>query len=157
MWLPSAYADEAQTLPTIKVMADAELRDEVVTMAPLQDDKNVRKALQHKIVKSEQDIQNTVYQDTVKTIDFQPKTEPDMSKIDPALRAYVLTVAAGLQSSDPTSGIFTMLQPLGIDRSAAANAVTNGGTLKFNIDSNAMQKLFGDQWQNNIPNNVLPR
>ena len=56
-----AQAEDVASLPSIQLMADDDLRDEVVTtVTPFQEDEKVRKALQHQIIKKEQDIQNTV-------------------------------------------------------------------------------------------------
>ena len=156
IFLTSVQAEEVTTLPTIKVMADAELRDEEVKMAPLQEDKNVRKALQKKIIKSEQDIQNYVIGDSANIVNVQPKAPPiDMSGLSPMMQEYVLAVAAGLQSSDPTSGLMTMLQPvsMGLTRDQAIEAVKNG-SFKLNIDTDRLNLMMGDnKWQNNLPTN----
>ena len=154
IYLPTVQAVEVTTLPTIKVMADAELRDEVVTMAPLQDDKNVRKSLQQKIIKSEQDIQNYMIGDNATVVDIQPKIMPvDMSSLNPLMKEYVLAIASGLQSSDPSSGLLTMLQPLsmGLTRDQAIESVKNG-SFNINIDKDRLNLMLGNtQWQNNLP------
>lgn len=154
--LPNVQAKEVTTLPTIKVMADAELRDEQVTMTPLQEDKNVRKALQQKIIKSEQDIQNYMIGDNANLVHIQPQVMPvDMSNLNPLMKEYVLAIASGLQSSDPTSGLFTMLQPLsmGMNRDQAIEAVKNG-SFNINIDKDRLNLMLGNtQWQNNLPSN----
>lgn len=135
VFLSSVQANETTTLPTIKVMADSELRDEQVTMTPFQEDTDARKALQHKIIKSEQDIQNNVISDNITAVDIRPQAvAPDMSTIPKAFQPYVLSVAAGLQSSDPMSGIFTILESVGINRNTAVNDVRNG-TVKPVLDS----------------------
>lgn len=145
LYLASAQAEEVASLPTIKVMADSELREEV-GFVPYQEDKTVRKALQHHIQKGEQDIQNIGVNDIITPINFQPKAEqPDMSGLSPALQQYVLAVASGLQSSDPTSGLFQILKPLGIDRNNVDGF--RNGTIKMNIDNEAMMNFFGDKWQ----------
>jgi hypothetical protein len=48
------------------------------------------------------------------------------------LQEYILAVAAGLQSPDPTTGLFTMLQPLNINRNNV-DGIRNG-SIKINID-----------------------
>lgn len=144
--LCQVYAEEATTLPTIKVMADAELRDEVLTtVQPFQEDRVVRKGLQHQIIKKEQSIQNYVIGDHATAVNIQPQVMlPDMSNLTAMQREYVLAVAAGLQSTDPTSGIFKMLEPLGIDRDRALNNVRNGGgVLQINIDQQRLNQLLG--------------
>lgn len=162
--LQTAQAEEVvASLPTIKMMADAELREEQVTMTPFQEDQDTRKALQRKIMKDERDLQNQGLPSSIdQTINYIPPTVIDMSGLDKyensaALKAYVLSVASGLQSSDPTSGIFTMLAPLGIDRSSAISAINSNGSLKINIDDKAMQQMFGKNWQQGVPNGALPR
>lgn len=154
--LPTVQANEVTTLPTIKVMADSELRDEQVTMTPFQEEKDARKALQHKIIKSEQDIQNYMIGDNATVVNIQPQAMPvDMSSLNPLMQEYVLAVAAGLQSSDPTSGLMTMLQPVSmrLTRDQAIEAVKNG-SFKLNIDTDRLNLMMGNtQWQNNLPTN----
>ena len=60
-----------------------------------------------------------------------------------ALKAYMLSVVSGLQSSDPISSIFIILAPLGIDRSSATNTINKNSSFKINIDANTMRQLFG--------------
>ena len=147
----SAQAEEVNTLPTIKVMADAELREEV-GIVPYQDDKTARKSLQHQLQKDENEIQNFAIGDNFAVIDMQPTmSQVDMSHLSPLQQEYVLAVAAGLQSSDPTNGLFIMLQPLGIDRSKALDAVSNNEPIKFNFDTNRLNIMFGDKWSGNLP------
>ncbi|OTG67188.1 hypothetical protein [Acinetobacter silvestris] len=145
IWLPMAQAEETPLLPTIKVMAESELREEV-GFIPFQQDKTVRKVLQHKIMKNEQDIQNFVVDGSIREIDYQPiAAKPDMSQLSPALQQYVLAVATGLQSSDPTTGLFTMLKQFGIDRSNVDGM--RSGTVKLNLDPNLLQQLKDNNWQ----------
>lgn len=153
VWLPTAQAEELASLPTIKVMAEAELREEIGSL-PFQEDKDVRKALQHQIIKKENEIQNYVIGDNFAVLDMQPKaSEPNINQISsPLLREYVLAVAAGLQSSDPTSGLFTMMEPLsmGMNREKALEAVRNG-TFKLNIDADRLDFMLGDKWRSALP------
>lgn len=51
VWLPTVQAEEVASLPTIKVMADSELRQEAVGVTPYQENKAVRRALQHQVIK----------------------------------------------------------------------------------------------------------
>lgn len=148
------YADDEASLPTIKVMADAELRDQVVTtVTPFQEDEEVRKALQHQIIKKEQDIQNFSRVNAFGSPNIQqPDALPDMSNLTPLQRDYVLAVASGLQSSDPSSGIFKMLEPLGIDRDKALNGVRTGN-LPMNLDENKLNQIFGDKWRGGMKGN----
>ncbi|GAA5000684.1 hypothetical protein GCM10023206_02680 [Acinetobacter puyangensis] len=130
--LSTVQANDVITLPTIKVMAESELREEV-GFVPFQEDKKTRQALQHHVYKIERDLQNTSVSESIGNIDFQPKiAEPDMSQFSPALQQYILAVATGLQSSDPSNGIFNMLEPLNINRNNIDNI--RDGTLKVNID-----------------------
>lgn len=142
------YAEDLTTLPTIKMMADAELRDEVLTtVQPFQEGQDVRKALQHQMIKKEQDIQNYVIGDHATALNIQPQaTIPDLINLTPMQRDYVLAVAASLQSSDPTSGVFKMLEPLGVDRDRALNGVRSG-TLQINFDEQRLNQLLGDKWR----------
>jgi hypothetical protein len=154
VWLPTVQAEDVASLPTIKVMADSELRQEAVGVVPYQEDQDVRKALQHQIIKKENDIQNYAIGDNIAVVDIQPKaTEPNFNQIPSALlREYVLAVASGLQSSDPTTGLFTMMEPLsmGMNRDKALEAVRNG-TFKLNIDTDRLNLMLGDKWQSGLP------
>ncbi|KAF1020068.1 MAG: hypothetical protein GAK29_03738 [Acinetobacter bereziniae] len=153
VWLPTTQAEQVASLPTIKVMADSELRQEAVGVTPYQEDKDVRKALQHQIIKKENEIQNYSIGDNIGVLDIQPRSiEPNMNQVSPLLQEYVLAVAAGLQSSDPTTGLFTMMEPLsmGMNREKALEAVRNG-TFKLNIDTDRLNFLLGDKWQSALP------
>lgn len=131
MGLPTVQAEEVTTLPTIRVMAESELRDEV-GFVPFQEDKKVRQALQHHEYKIHNDIQNALVPEGMTTVDYQPViAQPDMTQLSPFLREYILAVAGGIQSSDPTNGLFEMLKPLYIDRNNV-DAFRNG-TMKVNI------------------------
>lgn len=147
-----AEEEEVASLPTIQVMADAEMREEV-GFIPFQEDKDVRKALQHRIIKSENDIQNTGVVDTSNVIVYTPRAvAPDMSQLTPLQREYVLSVASALQSNDPTSGIFKMLEPLGIDRSSALDNIRNGGgPMQIKFNENQLNGLLGDKWKDSLP------
>lgn len=152
--LSQVYAEQATTLATIKVMADAELRDEVLTtVQPFQEDRVVREALQHQMIKQEQNIQNHVIADHATAVNLQAQPmlpDSDMSNLNPMQQEYVLAVAAGLQSNDPTAGLFKMLEPLGVDRDRALNNVRNGGgALPFNLDQQRLDQLLGDKWRTN--------
>lgn len=147
--LPTAQAKEVITLPTIQVMAESELREEV-GFIPFQEDEKVRQALQHQIYKAENDIQNTqVNENSGRIVDYQAKTaQPDMSQFSPALQQYILAIATGLQSSDPTNGLFKMLEPLGIDRNQALEGVQNR-EVKINLeDALRLQQMI----QNGLKN-----
>lgn len=146
------YAEDALTLPTIKVMADTELRDEVLTtMPPLQENEKVRRNLQHYIIKKEQGIQNYEIGNQANVVNVQPQAAmPDMSQLSLLQQQYVLAVAAGLQSSDPSSGIFKMLEVFGVDRDKALNHVQSGGAIQINLDQQRLTQLLGDKLQINL-------
>ena len=92
------------TLPTIRVMAESELREEV-GFVPFQEDK-MRQALQHREYKTHNDIQNALVPEGMTTVDYQPvMAQPDLSQLSPFLQEYILAVADGIQSSDPTNGL----------------------------------------------------
>ncbi|MDB0281861.1 hypothetical protein IC789_01635 [Acinetobacter seifertii] len=132
MGLPTVQAEEVTTLPTIRVMAESELRDEV-GFVPFQEDKKVRQALQHHEYKIHNDIQNALVPEGITTVDYQPViAQPDMTQLSPFLREYILAVAGGIQSSDPTNGLFEMLKPLNINRSNVD--AYRDGTMKVNIN-----------------------
>ncbi|KAF5275314.1 hypothetical protein FQR65_LT16747 [Abscondita terminalis] len=118
-------------------MAEFWLCQEAVGVTPYQENKAVRRALQHQVIKKENEIQNYSIGDNIGVLDIQPKApEPNFNQIPSALlREYVLAVANGLQSSDPTTGLFTMIEPLsmGMNRDKALEAVRNG-TFQLNFD-----------------------
>lgn len=131
MGLPTVQAEEVATLPTIRVMAESELREEV-GFVPFQEDKKVRQALQHREYKTHYDIQNALVPEGMTTVDYQPvMAQPDLSQFSPFLQQYILAVAGGIQSSDPTNGIFEMLRDLNINRSNVD--AFRDGTMKVNI------------------------
>ncbi len=130
MGLPTVQAEEVTTLPTIRVMAESELRDEV-GFVPFQEDKKVRQALQHHEYKIHNE--NALVPEGITTVDYQPViAQPDMTQLSPFLREYILAVAGGIQSSDPTNGLFEMLKPLNINRSNVD--AYRDGTMKVNIN-----------------------
>ncbi|UGQ26026.1 hypothetical protein [Acinetobacter calcoaceticus] len=132
MGLPTVQAEEVATLPTIRVMAESELREEV-GFVPFQEDKKVRQALQHREYKTHYDIQNALVPEGMTTVDYQPvMAQPDLSQFSPFLQEYILAVAGGIQSSDPTNGIFEMLRDLNINRSNVD--AYREGTMKVNIN-----------------------
>ena len=126
--------EEVNALPTIHVMAESELREEVgFAPVPFQERKDVQQALQHHLYKIENGFQNNRVEESVATVDYQPQaTAPDLSQYSPVLQQYILAVAAGLQSSDPTNGLFKMLEPLNINRNNADDI--RDGAMKVNID-----------------------
>lgn len=147
------HAENIASLPSIQLLADDDLRDEVVTtVTPFQEDQKVRQSLQHQVIKKEQDIQNAALEQSSPALNIQPKTPvPDMSHLSPLQQQYVLSVAAGLQSNDPSSGIFRMLEPLGIDRDKALNHIQQGGgAIPMTFDEQRLNQLLGDGWRSNL-------
>jgi len=144
--LPTVQAEEVATLPTIRVMAESELREEV-GFVPFQEDKKVRQALQHREYKTHYDIQNALVPEGMTTVDYQPvMAQPDLSQFSPFLQKYILAVAGGIQSSDPTNGIFEMLRDLNINRSNVD--AYREGTMKVNIqDIRDLQQKIKDGLQ----------
>ena len=135
MGFPAAQANkEVNALPTIHVMAESELREEVgFAPVPFQERTEVQQALQHHLYKIEKSFQNNPVKESAVTVDYQPQaTAPDLSQYSPVLQQYILAVAAGLQSSDPTNGLFKMLEPLNINRDNADDM--RNGTMKVNVD-----------------------
>lgn len=131
MGLQTAQADEVTTLPTIRVMAESELREEVGPI-PFQEDKKVRQALQHHEYKIHTGIQNAEVSESVGGFNYQPQAaQPDLSYVPAILQEYILAVAGGFQSSDPTNGVFKMLEPLNINRDNASDF--RNGTIKVDI------------------------
>lgn len=88
-------------------------------------------------------------------VNVQPMTAlPEMSHLSPIQQEYVLAVAAGFRSFDPGSGIFKMLEPLGIDRDRALNHVQNGGgPIQLYLEQQRLGQLLGDQWHNSVKGN----
>ncbi|ENV52846.1 MULTISPECIES: hypothetical protein [Acinetobacter] len=131
--LQTIQAEDVTNLPTIRVMAESELREEV-GFVPLQEDKEVRQALQHRIDQTQNATQNiNVKENFPLAIDYQPITSsPDLSQFSPFLQQYILAITNGIQSSDPTNGLFEMLRPLNINRN---NVDTyREGTMKVNMN-----------------------
>jgi len=120
-----ALADDdkvAVTLPTLTVMAEPELSNETGYVPFVQEEKTQR-ALQHQVMRSSKEAQNFVLNaQVIENLDFQPQSQPDFNSVSPMLQQYVMSIAQGLQSSDPTQGLNIMLQPLGIDRSNSQSA-----------------------------------
>lgn len=110
---------EAVRLPVLTVMADRELREETV-IEPAEEEPLKRKALQQQVMKLERNTQNYAADPSISpSIEMKaPEPAPNLASLNPVLQQHVLNIAEGLQSSDPRNGIYTMLQPFGIDRNA---------------------------------------
>ena len=139
----SIHADDA-LLPTLHLMAEPELRQETGIVAYQQDEKK-RRALQHQVIRKERDIQNFVVDSQiVMNYDYEPKPPaPDMNRLPPFLQHHVMSIAEGLQSSDPTEGLYIMLQPLGINR-GNINDIRNG-SLEIKFDPNFLNSVQQNQ------------
>ena len=129
--LSTVQANEVTTLPTIRVMAESELREEVGPV-PFQEDEKVRQALQHRIYKTHTDMQNAGISEITGSIEYEPQVPSGLSQVSPELQQYILAVASGFQSSDPTNGLFRILEPLNINRNNIDGI--RDGTIKVNVD-----------------------
>lgn len=130
--IPAVYAEDVVSLPTIRVMAESELREEV-GFVPFQEDQPVRQALQHRVEKIHSDIQSEQIKDNPVGVEYQAKApQPDMSQLPPVFQDYILAVAQGFQSPDPTEGVFRMLAPLKITRENAGGY--RDGSIKINMN-----------------------
>lgn len=116
--ISSGFADIVE-LPTLKILAEPELRAET-GIIPYQQDPQQAKALQHRIMNIQRDTQDFVVNpDILTSVDFVPEGPlPDLNSLPLGLQQYVLSIARGLQSVDPKEGLYIMLQPFGIDRNA---------------------------------------
>lgn len=128
----AVHAEEVETLPTIRIMAESELREEVVGPTPFQEDKKVRQALQHRIYKIHTDMQNAEIPENISAVEFEPKVQSGLSQVSPGLQEYILAVASGFQSSDPTNGVFKILEPLNINRNNIDGI--RDGSIKVNLN-----------------------
>ena len=142
---------EIVSLPTFKTMAESELRAETGVI-PYQQDENIRKALQHRIVQLQDDAQSFVVDPTItQNVDIlPPAVTADLNSVPPLLREHVLNIAAGLQSSNPTEGLYIMLQPFGIDRNATNVQIAREQISIGQIDRNFMQGIQQNSQQPRI-------
>ena len=144
----TAHADEIVNLPTLQVLAEPELRKET-GIVPYQNDEKIRRALQHQIIRNSREAQNFMLDSqVVANLEIQPlQSQPDLNSLPPLLQQHVLNIAQGLQSSDPTQGLYIMLQPFGIDRSNSMRPLDRGhiqiNLNNINIDmlENSMRSL----------------
>ena len=126
-WSMMVHADDAVTLPTLHVLAEPELRTETGIVPYQNDEKNLR-ALQHQVIRNSREAQNFMIDShVVANLEIQ----------SPFLQQYVLSIAQGLQSSDPTQGLYIMLQPFGINRSNSMQHIDRS-------NSNSMQPIDRD-------------
>jgi hypothetical protein len=130
--------DDVISLPTITVMAEEELRDEFVGILPYQEDEEVKEALRYQVYKLESDIQNK--ENPSMAMSYIPNTAiPNMNQYSPFLQQYIMVVASGFQSSDPTNGAFEMLSTLGIDRNNIDSL--RNGTMEFNFNQSTINEI----------------
>jgi hypothetical protein len=134
-----SFAQSVNVLPSLKLMAEPELRQES-GVVPFQEDTQVRKALQHQVIRHERELQNvTVDNHVIANYEYQPKVVPDMGSLSPFLQQYVMSIANGLQSSDPTQGLYIMLQSVGIDRNNINDYRSGALAIKeINIEPNLL-------------------
>lgn len=132
-WMTSAQAEQIE-LPTLTLMAEPELRQET-GIVPFQQDPKALKALQHIVMRSQWDAQNFVVdsQQVTNLNEEARSPEPDMSQLSPLMQMHVMAIANGLQSADPTEGLYIMLKPLGIDRNNINDIRQHG--LQMNLNS----------------------
>lgn len=136
-WMTTAQAEQTTSLPTLTLLAEPELRQET-GVVPFQEDLKARKALQHIVMRSQWDAQNFVVDSQqVANLNYEPRPPaPDMSQVSPLMQMHVMAIANGLQSADPTEGLFIMLKPLGIDRNNINDIRQNGFQPNFNPNLN---------------------
>ncbi|CAM4161890.1 hypothetical protein [Acinetobacter pragensis] len=134
--------DEAVRLPALTVMAEREMREETV-VEPYQQETARRKALQHRVMKIEEDAQSFVIDPAVvANLDILPaEPAPNLSSLPPALQQHVLNIASGLQSSDPRNGIYIMLQPFGLDSNVVNVQISREQINLGNIDRSLLNGL----------------
>lgn len=130
------HADDTVTLPTLQVLAEPELRTET-GLVPYQNDEMNRRALQHQMIRSSREAQNFMIDShMVANLELQPlQSQPDLNSLAPLLQQHVLNIAQGLQSGDPTQGLYIMLQPFGIDRSNSMQPLERGTHLQINLNN----------------------
>ncbi|OTG63285.1 hypothetical protein B9T29_03695 [Acinetobacter sp. ANC 3903] len=150
-----AHADDTVTLPTLQVLAEPELRKET-GIVPYQNDEMNRRALQHQIIRNSREAQNFMIDShVVANLEIQPlQSQPDLTSLPPLLQQHVLNIAQGLQSSDPTQGLYIMLQPFGIDRSNSMQPLERGTHLQINLNNINIGTL--ERSVNNPPLPVVP-
>ncbi len=130
-----AHADDTVTLPTLQVLAEPELRTETGFIPYQNDEKNLR-ALQHQVIRNSREAQNFMLDShVVANLEIQPlQSQPDLNSLSPLLQQHVLNIARGLQSSDPTQGLYIMLQPFGIDRSNSMQPLERGTHIQIDLN-----------------------
>lgn len=142
------------TLPTMTIMAEPEMSNETGYVPFIENEAN-RLALQHQVIRGTKDAENfMVNPNVLANLDIKPTQAPDLSLLSPALQQYVMTIAQGLQSSDPTQGLYTLLENVGIDRSSSMQP-GRGLQLQINLDKVNLGLL--ENYNNPSPVAQFPR
>ncbi|MGX5700561.1 hypothetical protein ACWKWF_13380 [Acinetobacter kookii] len=133
------HADDTVTLPTLQVLAEPELRTETGFVPYQNDEKNLR-ALQHQVIRNSREAQNFMLDShVVANLEIQPlQSQPDLNSLPPLLQQHVVNIAQGLQSSDPTQGLYIMLQPFGIDRNNSMQHIDRGTHIQLDLKNVSM-------------------
>lgn len=147
----TAFADTVE-LPVLKTLAEPELRAETGIIQYQEDPARV-KALQHEVMKLSDEAQNFMIAPNVLTnVEILPAAPlPNLNSLPLILQQHILSIAQGLQSSDPKQGLYIMLQPFGIDRNAINAQI---GREQFSIDKIDRQLGSGEIVM--PPSNSLP-
>lgn len=147
----TAFADTVE-LPVLKTLAEPELRAETGIIQYQEDPARV-KALQHEVMKLSDEPQNFMIAPNVLTnVEILPAAPlPNLNSLPLILQQHILSIAQGLQSSDPKQGLYIMLQPFGIDRNAINAQI---GREQFSIDKIDRQLGSGEIVM--PPSNSLP-
>jgi hypothetical protein len=77
-------------------------------------------------------MQNAEIPENISAVEFEPKVQSGLSQVSPGLQEYILAVASGFQSSDPTNGVFKILEPLNINRNNIDGI--RDGSIKVNLN-----------------------
>jgi len=153
----AVHAEEQKpvlTLPTMTIMAEPEMSNETGYVPFIENEAN-RLALQHQVIRGTKDAENfMVNPNVLANLDIKPTQAPDLSLLSPALQQYVMTIAQGLQSSDPTQGLYTLLENVGIDRSSSLQP-GRGLQLQINLDKVNLGLL--ENYNNPSPVAQFPR
>jgi hypothetical protein len=149
------HADDTVTLPTLQILAEPELRTETGIVLYQQDERN-RRALQHQMIRNSREAQNFMIDShVVANLEIQPlQSQPELNSLPPLLQQHVLNIAQGLQSDDPTQGLYMMLQPFGIDRSNSMQHIERGTHVQIDLKNINMGTL--EHAIHNAPVPALP-
>ena len=127
------HAQSPTQLSVLTLMAESELQEEI-GYVPDQLSKAQQQSLEHRLGRTERDFQNQRIDATVSQArEFIPvPPQPDMNQLPLFLQQYVTSIAQGLQSNDPTQGLYIMLQSAGIDRQHANSPERGQLKIQFN-------------------------